>query len=154
MPIRLDVQVHAEVLGALMRQQRSLVREYPPRRCPLLSVLPRRRSLFAYCARQRKTRQPIVVETAIWTGSAIGLLHCLLALAISTIIKSRRLHLPVDLLLLLALLCGTQFFLIPRTVGLVRGSGGKYLAVSRQRRQQCVCGTAPSDVGVWRWRTL
>jgi hypothetical protein len=112
MPIGLDVQVHAE---ALMRQQRSLVREYPPPCCPLLSVLPRRRGLFAFRASSRRTRQPIVIVTAIRIGSAIRLLRCLLALTISTIIVSRQLHLPVDLLLLLALLCGAQFFLMPPT---------------------------------------
>jgi Zn-dependent protease len=104
MPIGLDVQVHTKVLGALMHWQRSLVGEYPPCFCQLLSILPRRCSLYAYCTHPWKTCQPIVVVTAIRSGSAIGLLHRLLAHAISTIVESWRLPLPVNLLLFLALL--------------------------------------------------
>jgi hypothetical protein len=73
MPIGLDVQVHAKVLGALMRQQRSLVREYPPRRRQLFSLFPRRDSLVAYHTRPRRTLQSAIAVAAILSGSSIGL---------------------------------------------------------------------------------
>ena len=69
MPIGLDVQMHTS--------------------SPDVVRLPKRRSLFTYLTRSQRTLQSAIVVTAIRSGSAIGLLRCLLALAIATIIAPR-----------------------------------------------------------------